>query len=94
MIKLDSLKKGTIVKTVDKQEKEEIDESKLVCEMSDLKDLSSGGLPAGYSLTGLFTDRRDNQLIVMSESLETSSIHISLHSEERKEYHEASKFSI
>ena len=61
LIKLDSLKKV-------KEKEEEIDESKLVCEISDLKSLPYESPPAGYSLTALFTDRRDNKLIVMSES--------------------------
>ena len=40
----------------------------------DLKDVT--GLPAGFDVTAIFTDRRDNTLNIMSESAELGKISI------------------
>ena len=46
-------------------------------------------MPAGYVVTALFTDRRDNTLNIMCESDEYSKIHISVRDVVKKEYTEA-----
>ena len=58
---LGTLKKGT--KKV--EDKEVPDETKLICEDTDLKEVNKDSAE-GHIVTALFSDRRDNSLIVLS----------------------------